>query len=76
MTNMATDAAAGLLEWAGTAYHPVLLSHASPSGVSITGVALFAASSGLHATPPPALASELSRRVEQLGDAVATVLKD
>ncbi len=56
-------------------YHPVLLSHPASRGVAITGVALLTASRGSCSTPPPSLAQELSRRMEQLGDAIPALVE-
>jgi hypothetical protein len=57
----------------GVSYRPVLLSHPTPNGLAVTGVAMLATAPGARLVYPPRLVAELSRRVELFGDARALV---
>ena len=49
-------------------YRPVLLSHSVAEGIAITGVAVLAVAAQTPFVPPGRLATELSRRVANIGD--------
>lgn len=53
----------------GVSFRPVLLSHPTPHGLAVTGVAMLATPPGARVVYPPRLVAELSRRVELYGDA-------
>ena len=64
-------------DWAGSAgelYRPVILSHEISGQIAITGVAVLTMPSGVPFVIPGRVATELSRRIQQVGDVTAVMV--
>jgi hypothetical protein len=59
----------------GAQHHAVLLSHQSPQGFAITGLAILRAPSGVSFEHPTSLASSLSRALLDAGDVVPLLVR-
>jgi serine/threonine-protein kinase len=69
-TGLSTDWAG----WAGELYRPVLLSHEMSGQIAITGVAVLTVASGSPFVAPSRVATDLSRRIQQVGDVTAIMV--
>jgi len=79
-TNSGTDNTSGRYETRGgtlsAEFRPVLLSHATPTGLLITGIALLVVPSGGRFAFPARVATEISRRFHQTGDSSGVLVVD